>query len=239
MSRNPGAYCGQRLRAARQGTLIASGADGVPGLAQALLGAAFLGSGLLLHHERQHHGRCHTSVSSEARTYRRQPVVIQCASTPRPRKLSHSISTILAMSRMVISSSRCSTHYDDCCFLPIHVTATGPPVAVILRPGKTPSGKEVRGHLRRIIRRIRTHWPTTKITIRGDSHYGRREVRDWCEDNGLHYVFGLSGNKLLAAAVEVQADDIRTRRALEQAPVLRSYTQTNYAAKSWKGERRV
>jgi hypothetical protein len=50
----------------------------------------------------------------------------------------------------------------------------GRPVAVILRPGKTPSGKEVRGHLRRIIRRIRAHWPTTKITIR----YGRREVRD-------------------------------------------------------------
>ena len=44
---------------------------GVPGLAQALLGAAFLGSGLLLHHEWQHHGRCHTSVSSGVRTYRR------------------------------------------------------------------------------------------------------------------------------------------------------------------------
>jgi Transposase IS200 like len=72
---NPAAYCGQRLRAARQGMLIASGAD--PGLAQVLLGAAFLGSGLLLHHQRQHHGRCHTSVSSEARTYRHQPVVIQ------------------------------------------------------------------------------------------------------------------------------------------------------------------
>ena len=42
-------------------------------------GAAFLGSGLLLHHERQHHGRCHTSVSSGARTYRRQPVGIQFA----------------------------------------------------------------------------------------------------------------------------------------------------------------
>ena len=74
---NPAAYCRQRLRAARQGTVIASGPDGVPGLAQALLGAAFLGSGLLLHHERQHHGRCHTSVSSGARTYRRQPVGIQ------------------------------------------------------------------------------------------------------------------------------------------------------------------
>jgi hypothetical protein len=94
----------------------------------------------------------------------------------------------------------------------------------------------VRGHLRRIILRIRIHWPTSKITTRGDSHYGRREVMDWCEDNGLDYVFGLSGNKLLATAVAVQADDIRTRRALGQVP---SYTQTNYAAKSWKGEQRV
>src|SRR5450631_1471047 len=93
---NPAAYCGQRLRAARQGTLIASGADGVPGLAQALLGAAFLGSRLLLHHERQHHGRCHTSVSSKARTYRRQPVVIQfvnhrfSSAEPAPPSLTYS-----------------------------------------------------------------------------------------------------------------------------------------------------
>ena len=41
-----------------------------------------------------------------------------------------------------------NAHYDERCFLPIHIydTATGRPVAVILRPGKTPSGKEVRGH---------------------------------------------------------------------------------------------
>jgi len=134
-----------------------------------------------------------------------------------------------------------NAHYDERCFLPIHVydTATGRPVAVILRPGKTPSGKEVRGHLRRIVRRIRAHWPTTKITIRGDAHYGRREVMDWCEDNGLDYVFGLSGNKSLAAAVEDAADDIRTRRALKRMLVLRGYTQTSYAAKSWRAERRV
>jgi hypothetical protein len=44
---NPAAYCGQRARAARQGTVITSGADGVPGPAQALLGTAFLGARLL------------------------------------------------------------------------------------------------------------------------------------------------------------------------------------------------
>jgi len=134
-----------------------------------------------------------------------------------------------------------NAHYDERCFLPIHVydTATGRPVAIILRPGKTPTGEEVRCHLRRIVRRIRAHWPTTKITIRGDGHYGRREVMDWCEDNGLEYVFGLSGNRILAVAVDVEADDIRTRRALKQILVLRGYAQTSYGAKSWRGERRV
>ena len=134
-----------------------------------------------------------------------------------------------------------NAHYDERCFLPIHVydTATGRPVAVILRPGKTPSGKEVRGHLRRIIRRIRSHWPTTKITIRGDSHYGRFEVMDWCEGQGIDYVFGLSGNGLLAAGVDGAADDIRTRRALGQTPVLRGYAETLYGAASWKKQRRA
>src|SRR5205085_1542523 len=54
-----------------------------------------------------------------------------------------------------------NAHYDERCFLPIHVyeTATSRPVAVLLRPGKTPSGIEIRGHLRRLVRRIRKHWP--------------------------------------------------------------------------------
>jgi hypothetical protein len=83
-----------------------------------------------------------------------------------------------------------NAHYDERCFLPIHVydTATSRPVAVLLRPGKTPSGREVRGHLRRLVRQIRRHWPATRLTIRGDGHYGRPEVMAWCEDNGIDYV---------------------------------------------------
>jgi len=47
-----------------------------------------------------------------------------------------------------------NAHYYERCFLPIHVydTATSRPVAVLLRPGKTPSGTEVRGHLHRLTR---------------------------------------------------------------------------------------
>src|SRR5215813_11075899 len=92
-----------------------------------------------------------------------------------------------------------NTHYDERCFLPIHVydVATSRPLAVLLRPGKTPSGQEVTGHLRRLVRRIRRHWPTTRITLRGDSHYGRPEVMDFCEQNDIDFVFGLSGNGTL------------------------------------------
>ena len=134
-----------------------------------------------------------------------------------------------------------NAHYDERCFLPIHVydTATSRPVAVVLRPGKTPSGCEVRGYLRRLVRCIRGHWPMTRLTIRGDGHYGRPEVMAWCEANAVDYIFGLPGNAVLSRSVEAAADDVRVRRAEAAAPVLRRYAETRYAAKSWTRERRV
>ena len=74
---------------------------------------------------------------------------------------------------------------------------SGKPVAVLLRPGKTPSGAEVRTLLKHLVRRIRRHWPRTRLTFRGDSHYGRTEAMAWCEDNGVDYIFGLAGNPVL------------------------------------------
>jgi len=134
-----------------------------------------------------------------------------------------------------------NAHEDERCFKPIHVydVATGRPVMVVLRPGKTPSGKEVRGHLRRLIRRIRKHWPDTAITIRGDSHYGRPEVMAWCEANGIDYIFGLAEKPPLKAKVEEAADAVRTERAEKNATAIRGFAETMYAAKSWTIERRV
>ena len=134
-----------------------------------------------------------------------------------------------------------NAHYDERCFLPIHVydADTAHCVMTILRPGKTPDGKEIRGHIRRLIRRIRVHWPKTVITIRGDSHYGRKEVMDWCEDNDVTYVFGLAPNKVLAEQVFPKLDACCVRRSLAQAEKVRDFTWTRYAAKSWSRARRV
>jgi Transposase DDE domain group 1 len=112
-------------------------------------------------------------------------------------------------------------------------------VAVLLRPGKTPSGQEIRGHLRNLLRPIRDHWPHTHITIRGDSHYGRAEVMEWCDENGIDFIFGLAGNDVLRRLVEPIADDVGVRRAEAGAAAIRCYTETRYGATSWHLDRRI
>ena len=58
-------------------------------------------------------------------------------------------------------------------------------------------------------------------------------------DYGIDYIFGLSGNVVLDRLVDAAVDDIRVRRAVNQAEVLRGFAETRYAAKSWDKERQV
>jgi hypothetical protein len=52
----------------------------------------------------------------------------------------------------------------------------------------------VRCVIKHVTKRLRQHWPNTRIVWRGDSHYGRVEAMEWAEDNGEDYIFGLAGN---------------------------------------------
>lgn len=134
-----------------------------------------------------------------------------------------------------------NAHYDTRCFLPIHIydVSSGKPVVVFLREGKTPSGKEVALVLKHLVRRIAKHWPKTRITFRGDSHYGRPEAMAWCEANRVDYIFGLSGNSVLHRQVYEAGDVVKVMRAEQGADKLRGFTETRYAAASWTTERRV
>lgn len=169
-------------------------------------------------------------------------VDLYCASYPRPPgAVTLDIDDTVDVVHGHQQLSLFNAHHDERCFMPIHVydVATSRPVAMVLRPGRTPSGVEVRGHLRRLVRRIRSHWPATRLTIRGDGHYGRPEVMAWCEANGVDYIFGLPGNAVLARLLEAAADDVRVRRAEADAPLLRRYAETRYGARSWGCKRRV
>jgi hypothetical protein len=135
-----------------------------------------------------------------------------------------------------------NAHYDGYGYLPIHIyeASSGKLVAAILRPGKTPTGHEVRKILKHVIRRIRQHWPKVVILVRGDGHYGRPEAMDWCEDAGVFYSFGLGGNPALAALAAPLNEDVAVRRALQGATgKLRRYASFAYAAAGWRHKRRV
>jgi hypothetical protein len=134
-----------------------------------------------------------------------------------------------------------NAHYDERCFLPIHIYegTSGKPVAVILREGKTPTGVEVRTILKRVIARIRRHWPKVHILVRGDSHYGRLEVMDWCEASDVDYIFGFGGNPVLHTMVRPISDELCVRRAITGAEKRRTWKALHYGAKSWGTQRRM
>jgi len=134
-----------------------------------------------------------------------------------------------------------NAHYDERCFLPIHIYegTTGKPVAVILREGKTPTGVEVRTILKHVIGRIRGHWPKVRILVRGDGHYGRLEAMQWCEQQGVDYVFGFGGNAVLKTLTQLPADALCVRRATSAATKLRTFVTLSYGAKSWDKQRRI
>jgi hypothetical protein len=131
-----------------------------------------------------------------------------------------------------------NAHYDSRCFLPIHIyeAGSGKPVAIFLRPGKTPDGVEVARVLRHVIGRIRARWPRVEILVRGDSHYGRIEAMTWCERNRVTYIFGLAGNKVLLRKVADLAEDVAVRRVEGEAEKVRRHGEIDYAASSWPGK---
>jgi hypothetical protein len=169
-------------------------------------------------------------------------VDLWCNSYPRPPKaitldIDDTADTVHGHQQLSLFNA----HHDERCFMPLHVydADTGHCVVTILRPGKTPDGNEVRAHLRRLVRRIRLHWPKTVITMRGDSHYGRWEAMEWCEQNGVRYVFGLAQNAVLEALVQAKTKAVSARWEVNSQGTVRDYTETSYAAKSWSRPRRV
>jgi hypothetical protein len=88
----------------------------------------------------------------------------------------------------------CNAHHHERCFLPIHVydAATSRPVMMLLRPSKTLSANGVADYLSRRVRRLRWHWLQTKITLRGDGHYGRPEVMAFSRLEWYRLRFGLA-----------------------------------------------
>ena len=131
-----------------------------------------------------------------------------------------------------------NAHYDDYGFQPMLVfDGEGRIVSAILRPGKRPTGKEIRGHLRRIIRAIRANWPHVAILIRADGHYATPEVMSWCRREKLDFILGLPRNSALARHVETL--ETSTAQRVTGTGKVRRFKEFYHAAGSWQRVERV
>jgi hypothetical protein len=122
-------------------------------------------------------------------------------------------------------------HHGERCFLPIHVydTATGRPVAMLLRTGKTPSGKEAAGPY------PASGAPYPPPLARYPHHHPRRRALWAARGHGLLRGLPVSitcsvcrPNAALRAdpVIVTAADACAVRRAEEGRVVLRSYAET-------------
>lgn len=136
-----------------------------------------------------------------------------------------------------------NSHAGTTCFQPMLIfeAGSGKPVFAMIRPGKRPSGKEIAHVLRRVIGRIRSHWPKVKILVRGDSHYCGPQVLDLLEKLNCDYILGLAVNARLAATAAPWKAEVaaRRQRQLWQARAVRCFHRLRYGADSWSKKRLV
>ena len=139
-----------------------------------------------------------------------------------------------------------NAYYDDYGFQPIVVfDGEGRFVTALLRPGKRPSGVEIRSFVRRLVGAIRAHWPKVEILLRADSHYAAPEVFDWCRANRVDWLFGLAPNVALRRHVTALEKSTAERFKEAKAGVasnrgkVRGFMQFYDAAESWSRVERI
>lgn len=134
-----------------------------------------------------------------------------------------------------------NAYHDDYGFQPIVVfDGEGRFVTALLRPGKRPSGVEIRGFVRRLVGAIRTHWPKVEILLRADSHYAAPEVFAWCRANRVDWVFGLAPNLALARHVAALENSTAARfKVAATRGKVRRFAQFYDAAHSWRRTERI
>jgi hypothetical protein len=90
-------------------------------------------------------------------------------------------------------------YYDHYCYLPLYIFCGEHLLCARLRSSNIDACAGSTDELAPIIEKLRAAWPTTRITIRGDSGFCREEILGWCEARGVDYVIGLAKNERLIA----------------------------------------
>lgn len=130
-------------------------------------------------------------------------------------------------------------YYRHYCYLPLYIFCGEHLLCARLRTAGQDGAAGTVAELARIIERIRSSWPKTRIILRGDGGFCREDLMGWCETHGVDYVLGVPKNSRLKAIVaEAMAQAKSQYEATEVAA--RVFKDFRYRTrKSWSCERRV
>jgi hypothetical protein len=109
-------------------------------------------------------------------------------------------------------------------------------VTLSLRHGTARAALGADDDLEYLVTRLRQHWPTLAIAVRGDCGFGVPAMYAVCERHGLDYTFGFAANAVLkrkTAALLAEAE----QRFQETGQPQRLFEVFRYQAKSWKQPR--
>jgi hypothetical protein len=138
-----------------------------------------------------------------------------------------------------------NAHYDTYCYLPLFVFASVPGegqeylVSAELRPCDAKEVEGILATLQRLVERLRTQWPKTKLIFRGDGWFATPELYDWCESHEVAYIIGIAGNRVLHEKSERWQSEAQALAAASPTKSARRYGRFSYQAGGWSREREV
>jgi Transposase DDE domain group 1 len=131
-------------------------------------------------------------------------------------------------------------YYDCYCYLPLYIFCGEFLLSAQLRSSSSDPAKGALSDMKRVVGQIRRRWPRVHILLRGDSGFCRDAIMDWCERQGIDYVFGIAKNSRLLAEIEkelkaAEAESVRTGQTARIFKSLRYRTLED----TWSRTRRV
>ena len=130
-------------------------------------------------------------------------------------------------------------YYDEYCYLPLYVFCGDFPLLALLRPANIDEPVGLLKHLQRIVAYLRQVWPNVDILVRGDSGFCREHLMRWCEENGVHFLFGLAKNARLLRILGAEMHQAKLQFETTKDPSRLFKDFTYQTRKTWSRTRRV
>jgi hypothetical protein len=130
-------------------------------------------------------------------------------------------------------------YYKCYCYMPLYVFCGDHLLCARLRPSNLDASLGSEAELERMVAQIREQWPDVQIILRGDSGFCRSDLMDWCDENGVDYIIGLSRTTRLVAKIAKQMKKAKKKFWKTQEPA-RYFRDFRFRTlKSWSRSRRV